>query len=407
MPGLLLRPGRLGRATNLGWLAALAVVLVGLWGVPAVGGPTTAATAAPSITKVFFGTVDAEDPTHPENGQPVDLYTLDNGRGMSITVMTYGGILQSINVPDGKGRVANVALGFNNLDDYVERSPYFGCITGRYANRIAGGQFTLDGVTYQLATNNGPNHLHGGNFGFDKRIWDATEIHDGSTVGLRLTYTSPDGEENYPGTLEVEVVYLLTADNEIVMEYHATTDAPTIVNLTNHTYFNLAGEGNGDIYDHLLTINADEYTPVDATLIPLGVLDPVAGTPMDFNKATPIGDRINDGTFEQLVLGLGYDHNWVLDRSGPGLELAAIARDPGSGRTLRILTTEPGIQFYAGNFLDGTLIGTSGRTYRQSYGFALETQHFPDSPNQPTFPSTVLRPGEEYETTTIFDFGNK
>jgi len=187
MPGLLLRPGRLGRATNLGWLAALAVVLVGLWGVPAVGGPTTAATAAPSITKVFFGTVDAEDPTHPENGQPVDLYTLDNGRGMSITVMTYGGILQSINVPDGKGRVANVALGFNNLDDYVERSPYFGCITGRYANRIAEGRFTLDGVTYQLATNNGPNHLHGGNFGFDKRIWDATEIHDGSTVGLRLT----------------------------------------------------------------------------------------------------------------------------------------------------------------------------------------------------------------------------
>jgi aldose 1-epimerase len=388
-------------------LVALVAVTIGVWGLPAAGRPDAAApqAGAPSITVEPFGIVDAENPDHPENGQPVDIYTLNNGRGMEITVLTYGGILQSINVPDANGDVANVALGFNNLDDYVERNPYFGCITGRYANRIANGQFTLDGVDYQLATNNGPNHLHGGNFGFDKRIWDATEIHDGSTVGLRLTYTSPDGEENYPGTLEVEVTYLLTRGNSIVMEYHATTDAPTIVNLTNHTYFNLAGEGNGDIYDHQLVINADGYTPVDATLIPTGSIDPVEGTPMDFRKAVAIGDRINDGTFEQLVLGLGYDHNWVLNRTGDGLELAATARDPESGRVLRIFTTEPGIQFYAGNFLDGTLIGTSGRTYRQSYGFALETQHYPDSPNQPTFPSTVLRPGEEYNTTTVFRFG--
>ncbi len=406
MPGQLLRPGRLVKAANVGWLATLAVVLVSVWGVPAVGGPQPAPAVAPSITKTFFGTVDAEDPNHPENGQPVDLYTLDNGRGMSITVMTYGGIIQAINVPDGKGRTANVALGFANLDDYVERSPYFGCITGRYANRIALGRFSLDGVEYQLATNNAPNHLHGGNFGFDKRIWEATEIHDGSTVGLRLTYTSPDGEENYPGTLEVEVVYLLTRDNSIVMEYHATTDAPTIVNLTNHTYFNLAGEGNGDIYDHELMINADSYTPVDPTLIPTGAIDPVQGTPMDFRKPIAIGDRIHDGTFEQLVIGRGYDHNWVLSRTGPGLELAAMARDPSSGRVLRIFTTEPGIQFYAGNFLDGTLVGTSGQMYRQSYGFALETQHYPDSPNHLNFPSTVLRPGEEYETTTVFAFGS-
>lgn len=407
--GPLLSRGSAGRAARRCSLVLLLVLTIGVPGGFAGAAAPDRSSAAPgqgpSITKEFFGTVDAEDPAHPENGNDVDLYRLNNGRGMEITVITYGGIIQSINVPDASGHVANVALGFNNLDDYVERNPYFGCITGRYANRIAEGRFTLDGVEYQLATNNPPNHLHGGNFGFDKRIWEASEIHDGSTVGLSLTYTSPDGEENYPGTLEVEVTYLLTRDNSIVMNYHATTDAPTIVNLTNHTYFNLAGEGNGDIYDHQLVINADSYTPVDPTLIPTGSIDPVAGTPMDFRKPVAIGDRINDGTFEQLVIGLGYDHNWVLNRAGTGLELAAVARDPESGRALRVFTTEPGIQFYAGNFLDGTLIGTSGRTYRQSYGFALETQHYPDSPNQPTFPSTVLRPGEEYDTTTIYRFG--
>jgi aldose 1-epimerase len=352
--------------------------------------------AAPSISKQLFGTLP--------DGTPVDIYTLRNSRGMEVKVLTYGGILQSIKVPDHRGKFDNVTLGFDNLTDYVERNPYFGCITGRYANRIAEGRFTLDGVDYQLAINNPPNHLHGGDVGFDKRVWTVTdEIQGRDRVGLALHYTSPDGEENYPGTLDATVTYTLTDKNEIRMGYHATTDAPTIVNLTNHAYWNLAGEGNGSILGHKLQIRASNYTPVDDTLIPTGEIAPLQGTPLDFSTPTEIGERIRD-SHPQLVIGRGYDHNYVLDRQGPGLELAARLTDPDSRRVLSIFTTEPGIQFYSGNFLDGTLIGTSGRMYRQGDGLALETQHYPDSPNQPNFPSTVLRPGEEYDTTTIYQF---
>ena len=387
----------------------LVLLLTALAVVPAAAANQAATTQGASITSQPFGEVNSTNPEHPEQGNPVEIWTLTNRRGMKVNILTYGGILQSIEIPGRRGRLTNVTLGFNNLDQYVNENPYFGNITGRYANRIALGQFELNGQTYQLATNNDPNHLHGGDFGFDKRIWAAEPIDDGKNVGLRLTYTSPDGEEGYPGTLHVTVTYLLTPKNEIRMDYRAELEPgeglDTIVNLTNHAYFNLAGEGNGDIYDHKLYINADEYTPVDPTLIPTGDIDPVEGTPMDFNRSTAIGERINDGTFEQLVIGRGYDHNWVLDRkTDDRLELAAKATDPESGRTLKVLTTEPGIQFYAGNFLDGTLIGTSGKMYRQSDGFALETQHFPDSPNHENFPSTVLSPGEVYETTTVYAF---
>ena len=349
----------------------------------------------PRITKQPWGDV---------GGEPVDLYTLINSRGMRVKITNYGGIIQSIEVPDRNHHFANVALGFNNVDDYVAKSPYFGCITGRYANRIANGQFTLDGVDYQLSVNDGPNHLHGGFVGFDKKIWEATPLHEGNTVGLRLTYTSPDGEEGYPGTLESEVTYTLTNKNQIRMDYFATTDAPTIVNLTNHTYWNLAGEGSGTILDHKLLLNSDHYTPVDDTLIPTGEIAPVAGTPFDFTLPHTIGERIRDG-HPQIVIGHGYDHNYVLNRPDPNdktMILAARVSEPSSGRILKIFTTEPGIQFYSGNFLDGTLVGTSGKVYRQSDGFALETQHYPDSPNHDNFPSVLLRPGEEYETTTIY-----
>jgi aldose 1-epimerase len=376
------------------------VFLLGLVTGPAAAEPAIATATghrAPTITSEPWGEV---------GGQPVDLYTLTNSRRMTVRITNYGGIIQSIDVPDRRGRTANVALGFDNLDDYVTSSPYFGSITGRYANRIANGRFTLDGVTYQLAQNNGVNHLHGGNVGFDKRVWAATPLPGRDSVGLRLRYTSPAGEENYPGTLTTEVTYTLTNRNEIRMDYHATTDAPTIVNLTNHTYFNLAGEGSGTIEDHVLKLDADHYTPVDETLIPTGEIAPVAGTPFDFTRATPIGERIREA-HPQIVIGQGYDHNWVLDRRNPedtSMMLAARLSEPRGGRVLEVLTTEPGIQFYSGNFLDGTLVGTSGRVYRQTDGLALETQHYPDSPNQPNFPSTVLRPGEEYETTTIFRF---
>jgi aldose 1-epimerase len=390
---------RIAKPLNLSRRAVIgaAVAMVATAGMAA-----SAATAAPSSHGV--ASISSE-PWGSTSEGAVQRWTLTNAHGMVVRILTYGGILQEIDVPNRHGHNANVTLGFDNLADYVAKSPYFGCITGRYANRIALGTFTLDGVTYHLPINNPPNSLHGGTVGFDKHIWAATPFRHGGNVGLVMTHTSPDGDQGYPGTLKATVVYTLTKGNGIRMDYRATTDKATVVNLTNHAYWNLAGEGSGTIYGHRLFLNADAFTPVDSTLIPTGAIDPVAGTPMDFNHPTAIGKRIRDGSFEQLVFGRGYDHNWVLDRkSATGLELAARVTEPGSGRVLSILTDQPGIQFYSGNFLDGTLVGTSGRMYRQGDGFALETQHFPDSPNHANFPSTVLRPGQVYRTTTIYQF---
>ena len=352
-----------------------------------------------SISKQPFGDLD---------GQAVYRFTLTNAGGMAVAILSYGGILQSIMVPDRHGELANVSLGLSNLDDYVAKSPYFGAITGRFANRIAAGTFSLDAVSYQVTTNQAPNALHGGQSGFDKRIWRATEQRAGDAPGLLLSLDSPAGDEGFPGTLHVEVTYTLGDDNALTVRYRATTDEPTILNLTNHTYFNLAGEGSGDVLDHLLLIAADRYTPVDATLIPTGTLAPVAGTPLDFTRPTAIGARIREG-FEQLVLAQGYDHNFVLNRPDPADGspiLAARVHDPRSGRVLEVHTTEPGVQFYSGNFLDASLVGTAGRLYRQSDGFCLETQHFPDSPNHQHFPSTVLRPGQQFDSSTIWKFSN-
>jgi aldose 1-epimerase len=377
--------------------AALLVVTIGLLGATA---SASSVSLPPTITKASFGTLP--------DGTPVDVYTLSNARGMEVRILTYGGILQSIKVPDGRGRLANVTLGFSTLEGYLDPgNPYFGCIIGRYANRIDEGRFQLNGQTYQLAINNPPNHLHGGNIGFDKHVWAATPVQGTRSVALVLKYTSPDGDESYPGSLATEVTYTVGDNNQIRMDYRArlvgTSGLSTIVNLTNHAYWNLAGEGTSDIYDHQLQINASHYTPVDPTLIPTGAIDPVAGTPMDFTRSTAIGARIRD-SHPQLIIGRGYDLNWVLDRTGSGLEVAARVREPGSGRVLEVLTDQPGLQFYSGNFLDGTLVGTGGHMYRQGDGFALETQHYPDSPNHPNFPSTVLAPGQLYQTSTIYRF---
>jgi aldose 1-epimerase len=364
--------------------------------------PQTAKQA--SVTRGSFGKL--------KDGSAVDVFTLTNAHGVEIRAITYGGIIQSLKVPDKAGRVGDVVLGFDTIDGYQTDHPFFGAIIGRYGNRIGKAQFTLDGQTYKLAANNGPNHLHGGVRGFDKVLWAGEIVKSERGPAVAFSRTSPDGEEGYPGNLNVRVTYTLTDKNELIVDYEATTDKATPVNLTQHSYFNLAGEGSGTVLDHELMIFADRFTPVDDTLIPTGELAPVEGTPFDFRRlAGPgasrspgrIGARINQD-HPQLKNGKGYDHNWVLNRTGSGLERAALLRDPRSGRHLEISTTEPGIQFYSGNFLDGTIKGKNGHVYRHRSGLCLETQHFPDSPNKASFPSTILKPGQQYRTTTVFTF---
>lgn len=337
------------------------------------------------------------------DGTEVERWTLARG-GIRLGVLSYGGIVQSLQLPDRAGELANVSLGFDSLDPYVTDSPYLGALVGRYGNRIAEGRFTLDGTAHQLPRNDGPNALHGGDIGFDKRVWEVAPFDGADGTGLTLRYTSPAGEMGFPGTLRVRVDYTLTDAGEFRIAYTATTDAPTVVNLTSHIYFNLAGEGSGGVQDHRLSLAAGRYTPVGETLIPTGELADVTGTPFDFRRAKPVGADLRAG-HPQLLRAQGYDHNLVLDKGvTPAPEPAATLHDPASGRTMRIATTEPGVQVYSGNFLDGTLVGSSGRAYRQGDALCLETQHFPDSPNQPSFPSTVLRPGETYRSATVHAF---
>jgi aldose 1-epimerase len=364
-----------------------------------------------TISARSWGTVD---------GQSVDLYTLANGR-MTVNITNYGGVVQSIWVPDRHGHAANVALGFPTLAGYVtdftnppsggSGDTYFGAIVGRYANRIANHSFTLNSTTYDLPGNNGPNDIntmHGGPSAWNTKVWAATPEHGADFVALKLTYTDPDGYNGFPGTVQATVTYTLSHKDELKIQYGATTSKPTVINLTNHTYFNLAGEGSGDVYGQRLQINADRFTPVNDALIPMGQFASVAGTPFDFRQMTPIGRNIHRADMpegQQLVIAHGFDHNWILD--GSGMRLAAVAEDPASGRALKTYTTEPGVQFYSGNFLVGDLIGPSGRTYRQSDGFALETQHYPDAPHhigQSGWPSVVLNPGQQFSSTTIYAF---
>eukprot|EP00698_Gefionella_okellyi_P021187 TRINITY_DN6797_c0_g2_i1.p1 TRINITY_DN6797_c0_g2~~TRINITY_DN6797_c0_g2_i1.p1 ORF type:complete len:362 (-),score=61.65 TRINITY_DN6797_c0_g2_i1:69-1154(-) len=357
---------------------------------------------APSISlrKDIFGYFESS---------PVSVYELQNSNRLTAVIITYGGIVMNLYVPNRQGALDDVVLGYNSLDDYVHRNDYFGCLVGRYANRIGSGKFVLDDIEYTLHINDAPNTLHGGKQGFDKVVWTVDSATASATEArLQLSYVSPDGQEGYPGTLRVKATYILTDANEFRVEYEATTDKPTVVNLCNHSYFNLAGEGQRDVYEHQLQINADTITPVDAHLIPTGQVQAVDGTPFDFRSARPIGERIRDARDAQIRVGRGYDHNFVLNRAAGAadseLVLAAVVTEPTSGRRLTVRTTEPGVQFYSGNFLNGTHVGKRGRAYRQGDGFCLETQHFPDSPNKPQFPSTVLRPGQVYRSTTVHVF---
>jgi aldose 1-epimerase len=353
-------------------------------------------TAAPSVSESTFGTLP--------DGTEISLFTITNTNGVEAKIMTYGGIVTSLKAPDKNGEFANVVLGFDSLEPYIENggSPYFGALIGRFGNRIAEGKFTIDGETYQLEKNDGPNHLHGGYQGFDKKVWTAKPFESDTGAGVEMSLLSPDGDQGYPGNLNVTATYTLTNENALEVQFTATTDKATPVNLTQHSYFNLAPR-QGTILDHRMMIDASHFTPVNDTLIPTGEIRPVDGTPFDFNEPTPIGARINEEN-QQLEFGLGYDHNWVLDKSEPGAyELAARVVEPDSGRVLEVYTEEPAIQFYSGNFLDGSLKGR-GISYEYRTGFCLEPQHFPDSPNQPNFPNTILRPGETYSTKMSYTF---
>ena len=360
-----------------------------------LGGACLGATGGVSLTVADFGAVD---------GQPVRLFALTNESGAQVQVTEYGGIVVRIRVPDRNGRLGDVALGFDSLDAYVAANPFFGTITGRYANRIAGARFELDGVAYGLARNNGANSLHGGVRGFDKVVWRGEPTDAGD--GIALTYVSPDGEEGYPGTLKTTVTYSWSDANELRIDYRAETDRATVVNLTNHSYFNLADGGASSVLDHEVTIHAERYTPADAEAIPTGEIASVAGTPFDFRRPRTLGERI-DTDHPQIRSSGGYDVNYVLDGAGGELALAATVFEPTSGRVMDVLTDQPGVQLYTGNHLDGSLVGTNGITYPRHSGLCLETQHFPNSPNEPSFPSTVLRPGQTYATTTVYRFGTR
>jgi aldose 1-epimerase len=350
------------------------------------------------VTKAEFGKL--------ADGTAVDIYTLKNEKGMEARIITYGGIVVSLTAPDRSGKYEDVVLGYDHLDGYATNNPYFGCLVGRYGNRIGKGTFTLDGKSYTLAKNNGENHLHGGLKGFDKVVWTAKPIDSHTDPALELTYVSKDGEEGYPGTLTVKAVYTVTADNALKVEFSATTDKTTVCNLTHHSYFNLANAGKGDILGHEMMINADKTTPVDSGLIPTGELKPVEGSPLDFRKSTAIGARIGADD-EQLKFGGGYDHNWVINKTGSGVAHQATVYEPTTGRVMEVHSTEPGLQFYSGNFLDGTIHGKGGTVYKHRTGFCLEPQGFPDSPNKPSFPSTTLKPGDTYKNTIIYKFSAK
>lgn len=381
--------GRVMGPARIVGAAALAALL-------GAAAPQGAAKQAGSITHAAYGTLPG--------GKAVDEYTMTNAHGLDVKFITLGGCITEIDVPDRGGNVGNIVLGYKDLAGYNSNKTYFGAIVGRYGNRIAKGTFTLDGKTYHLPINNGPNSLHGGDTGFNLQVWNVTPKTVPNGVAAELTYTSPDGQDGYPGTMKVTVTYTLDDSNQLRIDYQATSDKSTVVNLTSHSYFNLDGNGSGSALGQLVQINADGYTPTDETQIPTGQIAPVAGTPFDFRTLRPINSEIGRDD-QQLVLAHGYDHNWVLNKSAPGAQtFAAKAYSPNTGRIMEVYTTEPGVQFYTGNYLDGSVVGSDGTAYRQGAGYTFETQHFPDSPNHPNFPSTLLNPGQTFRSTTVFKF---